>query len=392
MAPTPLSARYHAMVRFLLPAMLAMLTAGPARAADRAILRLTLYSDTLANISGGAIPGTAQIFQLDANLTLDADALWGWRQTKFYLRGFANNGDSIGAFSGDAMGIDSWETGRREARLIEAWVDHEFAAGRIGVRAGLYDTTTDFDSSRTDAFFLNNAAGMNTPMLVSGRGGPPTFPATAPGVRVRWLRDDHWTLKAAVMDGVSGNAAVMTVGPHGALLLGEARYHDDSGRRLVLGAWRYTASFDRIDAPIAERGQQGLYLAGDVMLYHRADAPLKGLSLGGRIALSDQRFARFDRFGNIGLTYNDLRAGHDDRAGLGAFCTETSAGFRARQETPVGNRECTIEATYRRALRPWLFVQPDLQYVFNPIYAPDAGHTLVVGLRLVVTADSSLRR
>ena len=73
---------------------------------------------------------------------------------------------------------------------------------------------------------------------------------------------------------------------------------------------------------------------------------------------------------------------------------QASAAFRARQRaagSPVGTRECNIEATYRYALRSWLLVQPDLQYVFNPIYAPDAGHAVVVGLRLVVSFDSSQR-
>lgn len=391
-------------MRKLLPILVFGIAAAAARADEPAVLKLTYYGDALANISGGVGPGTAQISQFDANLTLDADALWGWQKTKFYVRSFANNGASIGDHSGDALGIDSWETGHREAKLLEAWVDREFAGGRVGVRLGLYDTTTDFDASRTDALFLNNAAGMNTPMLTSGLNGPSTFPATAPGVRVRWTLDEHWTLKAAIMDGVPGDpdapgATQIAVRQRdGALLLGEARYHDDAGRRLAVGAWRYTAAHDRIDTPVAApvkaHGEQGLYLAGDVMLHHRPGAPLKGLSLGGRVAASDPQFARFDRFGNIGLTYNDLRAGHDDRIGVGLFCVETSAGFRARQAadgTPVGRRECNVEATYRYALRPWLLVQPDAQYVFRPIYAPEASHALVVGLRLTISYDSSQR-
>jgi porin len=33
---------------------------------------------------------------------------------------------------------------------------------------------------------------------------------------------------------------------------------------------------------------------------------------------------------------------------------------------PIQSSETYIEATYQWQLRPWLQIQPDLQYVFNP--------------------------
>ncbi len=371
-------------------------------AADPVALKATYYGDAFAAVGGGNARGLVYAADLDASLTFDAGALVGWRDTSVLVRGFANNGASVGALTGDAIGVNNWETGLREIRLLEASIDHEFAAGRVSLRAGLYDISNDFDASKTDALFLNNGAGTNPPLAASGRAGPSTFPATSLGARLRWKLDDHWTLKAAALDGAPGDPehpgrTVIALRPRdGALLLGEVRYHDPGGHRVDIGYWRYTAAFERLDspavAPLSGHGEQGVYAGGDIMLFHRAEAPLTGLSLGARIAHADPRFARVVNFVNLALTYNDLRIGHDDRAGLALFCAETSAGFRQRAAAagaPVGRGECTVEATYRYALRPWLLVQPDVQYVVHPTFAPGADHATVVGLRIAVSFDST---
>ncbi len=381
---------------------IALLSASTARADDPVVVRAVYYGDAWGLVSGGVARGIVHADELDLSLAADAESLWGWQGTSLYVRGFANNGAAIGALSGDALGVNNWETGVREAKLLEAWIDHEFGGGQLGLRAGLYDTTTDFDANKTDALFIINAAGMNTLLVTSGRNGPSTFATTAPALRLRWRLDDSWTLKAAVTDGVPGNpqspgqTVVAVRGRDGALLLAEARYHHPDGHRFDIGYWRYTAARDRQDSPAEDpasgHGEQGVYVAGDVMLRHRPGDSLRGLSLGARIAHADPRFARFSDFANIAVTDSDIRG--DDRAGLGLFCVATSAGFRARQAaiaTPVGRRECTLEASYRYALRPWLQLQPDLQYVFRPTYAPSVDHAAVIGLRLIASFDSSRR-
>lgn len=397
-ARSPGNEGFIAVARYLLAGLLA-LVAAPALAGDPLTLRATYYGDAWGNVSGGTARGTTYAAEIDASLTADAGALWGWQDTTLYVRGFANNGASISALSGDALGVNNWETGHREAKLLEAWVDHEF--GHLGVRIGLYDTTTDFDANKTDALFVINGAGMNTPMVGSGRNGPSTFPSTSPAVRVRWTIDDSWTLKAAVLDGVPGNPdapqdnVIAVRGRDGALLMTELRWHRPDGHRIDIGAWRYTAARDRLDGPVAGNpvsghGEQGAYLAGDIMLQHQPDQPLRGLSLGVRVAHADPRFSRYQDFANIALTDSAIHG--DDRAGLGLFCVTTSAAFRARQaavDAPVGRRECTVELSYRYALRPWLQVQPDAQYIFHPTYAPQAGHAAVLGLRIIASFDSS---
>ena len=47
--------------------------------------------------------------------------------------------------------------------------------------------------------------------------------------------------------------------------------------------------------------------------------------------------------------------------------------------------ETVVEATYRAVIAPWWYVQPDLQYVFNPSGQHGSHDALVLGLRTSVS-------
>ena len=54
------------------------------------------------------------------------------------------------------------------------------------------------------------------------------------------------------------------------------------------------------------------------------------------------------------------------------------------QGGPGYSSETVLEATYRITFAPWLFVQPDLQYIFNPSGAHGSHDALVLGARTSV--------
>lgn len=80
---------------------------------------------------------------------------------------------------------------------------------------------------------------------------------------------------------------------------------------------------------------------------------------------------------NAGLTMHEPILGRDDdTAGLGMGVARVSsgqAGFDADTAfynpgvySPVQSTEIFLEATYQYQPMPWLQIQPDIQYVFNP--------------------------
>jgi porin len=72
---------------------------------------------------------------------------------------------------------------------------------------------------------------------------------------------------------------------------------------------------------------------------------------------------------------------------LAGFDSDTS--FFSGAYNPRRTSETYVEATYQRQLTPWLQIQPDVQFVFNPgggIANPQTGNSrvgneLVAGLR-----------
>ena len=355
------------------------------------------------NAAGGNRRGAVYAAHLDTSLAADADTLFGWHGTRFYFRSFADNGASIGRRVGSAQGVNNWESGYAGAKLLEAWVDQSFLNQRLSLRCGLYDTTTEFDKNKSQVLFANSAQGMNAPMAMSGENGPSTYPATALALRGRYTFDEHWTAKLALVDGVAGNPAdpaasdIHLRAADGAFVISELRYHRSDGRRVDVGYWRYSDAFDELNThapnggPRRARGNQGLYLSGDAMLSASADDPLRGISVGARIAYAAAGFNQFEWFANVSLTdvgFWSLRP--DDKVGVGLIYASASADYRQAQTAQnlvARPNEWVLEATWRAPLAAWISLQPDVQYVLNPAHADRHHSALVFGLRMEITTS-----
>lgn len=373
------------------------LTAGADDPPRGLLLQAVYDGDLWANVSGGARTGEVYAAHLDMNLSANADRLFGWRGTKLYCRGFADSGASISRLVGDVQGVNNWESGYRAGKLLEAWVDRLWTATRTSLRVGLYDTTTEFDKNKSEVLFLNGAEGMNRPLSLSGVNGPSTYPATSFGLRLRQDFDAHWSVKAALLDGVPDDpahpaaTAVDVRARDGAFAIGELRYHDPGGHRFAAGYWRYTAGFAPLDALAStgvrrQEGNDGFYLSGDVMLTSPPDDPLRGISAGLGFAHAADRFNPYAWFASGVVTdIGFWRARADDKMGIGFAYSrtgETYARGQRLQGLPVRTGELALEATYRAPLTSWLSLQPDLQYVVHPANAPTRPSALVVGLRM----------
>lgn len=367
---------------------------------DGVVLQGVYDGDIWRNAHGGRARGTVYTAHLDTSLALDAEKLWGWEGTRFYLRSFADNGASIARRAGSAMGPDNWEAGDAGARLLEAWGERSLLDHHLSIRAGLYDTTTEFDKNKSQVLFMNSAQGMNAPLALSGDNGPSTYPATALALRLRWQFDAFWTAKLAVMDGVAGDpsdpiASSIRLDSHdGALIMSELRYHTPDGHRFDVGYWRYTKDSTRLDAPAGgdapASDNQGFYAAADTMLTSAPDDPLRGISVGARIAYAEAAYNTFTWFASASLTdIGFWSARPQDKVGIGFVYGASGAPFRraqVAQDLPARPNEWVVEATWRAPLTAWLALQPDLQWIHNPLYAPQHRSALVWGLRFELTA------
>lgn len=348
---------------------------------DAAITLETTYTpETMANLSGGSRRGARYLDNLDIVFGADLEAVVGWHGAQLHLYGLYNNGTSISSLVGDAQAVSNIETGTRALRLYEAWIDQKIGSA-VSLRAGLYDLNSEFDALETGGLFLGSAHGIGTDIGQTGLNGPSIFPSTSLAARLEVKPAEEWVIRAAVLDGVPGDpdrpkrTTIRLGDGEGALLIGEVDA-PVAGGRLLLGYWRYTASFDAHDGRRGD-GNAGYYVRGEAPLLEQDGRELSGFF---RFGTARGRFNMFDRFASAGVKLSGFVPDRpEDEIGLAVAAAFTSRGYRLAGGT--ADAEVVGELTYRAQLAPWFALQPNLQYVRNPSADPAIRDALVVGLR-----------
>ena len=252
--------------------------------------------------------------------------------------------------------VSNIDAGTRAARLYEAWIEQRLAGDRLSLKAGLYDLNSEFDTTESGGLFLNSSHGIGPDFSQTGENGPSIFPVTSLAFRAEYSLSENLLLRTAVLDGVPGDpdrprrTAVKLSSDDGALLVAELNYLDERAK-VAVGSWRYTARFEdtlataQAGEPVERKGNQGFYM------------------------LAERKLTREHLDGTQGLALSRIRLGSRYRRAA-ALAGEA-----------LGKGETNIELTYRTSLRPWLTLQPNLQYVISPGAVPGRRDALVLGIR-----------
>ena len=336
---------------------------------------LTTEVDSL--VKGGLDVGSSGLSNLDLTAHWQNDS--GWEAFGYVLGDFGDD------FSANRVGDvqvtsnidcpDGW-------RLFEAYGKKTFGEDRGYVMAGLINLNGIFDVQDNATVFLNASHGIGVDYSQTG---PSIFPTTGLGLVGQWHFTSHQTVRAGVFDGVPGDpydnkkfVYIKLSAEEGSHWVGEYQY-DFTGGFVKLGAWKNTATLDRLDSTGTSDDNGGAYAQVGFTLSGNDDHGLKGWVRAG--LANDQLMAIADYVGG-GLVYTDPIRGHDtDQLGFAV----AAAHFGTPYQVSTGEtlkREITYELTYRWDIRDGLSLQPDLQYVQNPYGRTDIDDAVVVGLRL----------
>lgn len=354
---------------------------------DPFVVQIAYTGEVWRAASGGIGRGTRYLDNLDLTATADLEALIGWRGATAFAYGLYNNGSSISELVGDAQTVSNIEVGTRAVRLYEAWFEQRLAGDRASLKVGRYDLSSEFDVLESGLLFVHSAHGIGTEIAATGRNGPSTFPFLSLGARLAVVPTDGWTLRAAVLDGVPDDparpkrTAVKLSGRDGAFLIGEVE-RSLPGGKLLIGYWRYSARFDRLDGSRG-RGNDGVYVRAEHHLTREPDAD-QGLAGFVRAGVADGRINMFDRYLGAGLTYTGAIPGRDeDQLGVAMAAAFTSKSYRLT--IPATRQEVALELTYRAGLTDFLSLQPGLHYVIDPGADPSSRDALAPMLRAEVS-------
>jgi porin len=353
-------------------------------------------TDLFASVDGGVSDDDTVSNLFELAVTADMGTLAGLEGGTLFFLGLGTHGDDPGGSSGTAhapsnlAADDAW-------RVLEFWYEQSLLGDRAGILFGIYAVDSEFDAKETADVFLNGGFGTGLDLSETGLNGPSIFPVTGLALRGRLQLSPTLGLRAAIADGAPGDLDDPTEfdvdldADEGVFTIAELDWQPDGFEflRFGLGGWRYSTDFERLDGRGEEDGSAGVYGFAEGLLFREPASEDQGLSGFVRLGRADDDVNRFGSYRGAGLVYTGLVPGRDeDVLGLGISSVANGDPFVEAVRANGGRvqrRETVVELTYRASVRPWLSVQPVLQYAMNPDTDPAIDDHLALALRVGVT-------
>ena len=347
----------------------------------------TLKSEIGRNMAGGDSGGTSQLNHLDLKLSLDAAKLKGWKNTSFFVHAIFDQGSESGKvqsiYIGDGQGTSNIETAIDTFKLFEAWVQHTYLDNKASILFGLHDLSSEFYVTESSLTLLNQSFGVGRELSATGgKNGPSIFPKTSPTLRYRYEVPQDYYFQVAAFQSKSNDLVNLRDtqfsfdSSDGLLLIAEAAKLHTLGERVgkyAVGVWTYTTSFDKVTG--AGKGDS----AG---LYVLAEEPLSEvLSVFFRYGLTMPVTSNYSSNTSAGFLLKNTFNRPNDSVAFGVTSIVSGSDFFETYQPKPSNQEITYEISYRWAVRPWLILQPDYQYVSTPIFSR-SGYAQLGMLRL----------
>ena len=374
-------------------------------------------SEVLGNTSGGSRRGFDYDGLTQAVVQLNTQRAFGHYGGLFDVSALQIHGQNLSQQNLETLQTASGIEADRATRLWELWYEQKFLEeDRLDIKIGQQSLDQEFMVSTNALAFVNTMFGW--PMLPSADlpAGGPAYPLSALGVRLAARPIDGVAFLAGIFDGSpvpknSGDPQVQnpsgTSFPRGTgtLSIVEFQYSYPALGSMVepdeapplgftyrLGAWYDSESFadQRVDVnglslanplstglPRQHGGDYAVYAVADQLIWRDGRDPNRTLAVFARLMgtpRSDRNLIDFSA--NVGLVFHSpFIYRTDDTLGIGfgyAHVSDAAAALdRATAQFcgcyhPVRNAETFVELTYQYQVRPWLQIQPDLQYVINP--------------------------
>jgi porin len=342
----------------------------------------------------------------------------------FHANAYWLHGDNPSDRIGGLENLSNIE-GFDRVRLFDFWYQQDFENDLVSLRGGLLGADEEFFISRYANTFINGAFGWPNNFALDLPNGGPNYPVAAPGLRLLLNPQDWVYVMGAIF---TGNPGSETGNPHGTRL----DFHDDQGVFSIaeagfkinqengakglpgiykIGAWYHSGLFadqhlDDTNLSLADpqtsgrnlqhRGNYGLYLIGDQMVYRESGTHDQGLGVFTRLGWEPSERNLIDWYVDGGFNYKGILPGRSqDVFGIAVAWEKISNDVRTLDQdvnvsaikavsTAVHDYEMAIEITYQIVLAPWWTLQPDVQWIVHPGGSSAIPDATVVGVRTIL--------
>ena len=383
-------------------------------------------AEVFGNATGGVRQGTIFEGALLMTLGIDTEKLVSFPGGKINVSAYQIHGRGLTASNIGNLNAVSGIEAPKTTRLFELWYEQSLLDGKVAVRVGQQAADQEFITSQYGALFLNAGFGWPTLGALDLPSGGPAYPLATPGVRLKVLPNDQVSVLAGVYNGdPSDNGAGTSFRLNrGVFAIGEVQYALNGGEGATglpgiykIGGWYNSNNFadqrfgydalsladpEGVGAPRLRRNNWSIYAVADQLVFREPGTRDQGVGVFARAmgAPGDRNLVNV--FLNAGATYKGIVPGRvNDTLGLGiGFARVSDTASKLDADTnrfsgsvfPIRRSETVLELTYQAVVVPWLTVQPDFQYVFNPgggVSNPQAptrrvGDAAVLGLRTTI--------
>ena len=389
-------------------------------------LRNTLYdwgiditagytTEPAGNPIGGLEHGFTYLHNFGFGIQLDLEKILQISKASFLVTVSQRSGRGLTQDDiGNAISVQQIFGGGQTYRLVQMRWDQRLFDDQLEFSLGRLTTTSDFFSSPFYCQFVTNGiCGQPTAPFFNMPDGITAYPAAYWGglVQVRPTKETY--AKVGVYDGDPSHGddrhgANFGFGDNGVLVVSEIGYKTNTGLLGMPCRYSFAGYYHTGDFPdVAEdafgtnlflsgspgrphSGQYGFYLIFEQMLFRNARNPDTGLNGFVTFVVSpDEDKSVMPYYVNGGLIWEGvIPCRPHDKLDLGFYSGVFSDRLRAAQHEarlPGQTSETDIELNYQLQLTPYLYVRPNVQYVFKPNGQNTIRNALVLGAELGIT-------
>ena len=366
------------------------------RLAQKGVLFELVYTaEVMSRVDGGdsSKGDTSGLGNMDLTLTLDTGKLNWWEGGTFfvYLENMVGDGNKINDAVGGPLAPVSTLDAKDFTQLSAYYYEQSLCNGKCRLKFGKQDANSEFATSNITGEFINGGISPPPNMPV------PTFPEPALGLLgeinpVNWL-----SLRAGV---------------YGAELDGKSKSFEDSGLfsgdviavletditatslQRYAGTYRFATWFTTLSTleivastnndPKEYGDNYGVYMLIDQPVYlepSATDSSGEGLTMFFEYSWAPESRNQINQYFSTGAMYTGAIPTRDSDE-IGFAVTYMSPSDNVRPDDVTRN-QANFELFYKANITPWLYVQPDVQWLRN-VGGADT-NAVVVGARVGIT-------
>lgn len=372
-------------------------------------LGIDLKAGYVGNPFWNPIGGTREALrwhhQLNASLLLDFERMAGLKGAAFYIQGRWRGGsflsDPVSGVGITGLYEPSAYVGSEEERLGEMYWRQQWLDGRVELRLGRLAASYPFADNPITYIFVNDAINANIDGVTSNI--PFSSGDTTWGAFLRtWPLEDLYVQAGVYNDPIGvGDAENHGVGfslraSDGVIAVAELGWDPtERGMTSLPGSYIFGGYYATSDQYLnyttrqAAEGIWGLYAAGTQMIWReKPDSNVQGLSVFVTASGATPEENQVQFYTSAGAVYVGPIPGRPhDQVALAMAYTSYSPDYSSYLQRTGGaglNSQTVVELTYAISVTPFIVVQPDIQYFFDPAANGTVPDTLVVGAQIAV--------